>query len=272
MPLYRLAGREVFLAEAAPELEFFQTDAETQGWRTPSLRGAELVSRARGWVAEAEREVETYRAKEGFLLKAQGCGACFVSSDGDFISPAPSQLGLTGIALVFALALQNVWCLHCGAALRKESLFAFAGESGAGKSTLSARLREQGGWRRVADDLLPVKMEERLLAFPRFPQLKLKAEKQPARNLPERLPLNVVCELERAASDSEPRLIEMSAAETAQVFLRHTAGTRMFGAELLARHLQFSAQAATQVVGYKLMYPHRREALPQVEKLLQTLC
>jgi hypothetical protein len=45
----------------------------------------------------------------------------------------------------------------------------------------------------------------------------------------------------------------------------------MFNAELLAKHLQFSAQAATQVTGYKLVYPHRREALPMIKELLELI-
>jgi hypothetical protein len=59
--------------------------------------------------------------------------------------------------------------------------------------------------------------------------------------------------------------------EAMQSLLAHTAGTRMFMPELLATHLSFCAGVARQVSGYRLKYPHRKDALALVKDLLENL-
>ncbi|MDD4932947.1 MAG: hypothetical protein PHO89_05710 [Methylacidiphilaceae bacterium] len=67
--------------------------------------------------------------------------------------------------LPFLAALQGRVTLHASAVASPTGVHAFVGESGAGKSTLSRCLAELG-WRIVADDLLPCRMREGIVAIP----------------------------------------------------------------------------------------------------------
>lgn len=180
---------------------------------------------------------------------------------------------LLGPALILALALRDTWSFHASAASFQEKTLIFLGESGQGKSTLAAYLSRSPGWRSVADDILPVTIEPSgMTVWPHFPQLKLPTESQPWIGLPEQLPLGAVCVLEAAAPNQKPELHKLSSTQAVQAFISHTAGTRLFTPELLARHLEFSAQAAQQILAYRLTYPHRRDALPRVQELLEKIC
>jgi len=284
VPRYRPATQDFRFPVPIAELEPFAISAgadEETVFVSSSFPGNEypnLISRAEGWVASAQRMVEAYGVESGFLLKVEDCGEYFIAPHGETIGKWDPQEKLSqldreillGPVIVLALALCNVWSLHASAAMYNENVIAFLGESGTGKSTLAAYLSKQTGWQLVADDILPVKMnEDEVNALPHFPQLKLPMSEQPGVGLPERLPLKHLCVLERANTDEIPELQKMSAAQTVQAFLGHIAGTRMFNAELLAKHLEFSTQAAAQGTAYKLIYPHRREALPMIKELLE---
>jgi len=180
---------------------------------------------------------------------------------------------LLGPVLVLALALQGSWSLHASAAIFGDKLVLFLGESGQGKSTLAGFLANEAGWRLAADDILPVTLgRDRLLAWPWFPQLKLPVQAQPGPGLPEQLPISKVCILTDADKDARSELHRLPVGKAVQVFLGHTAGTRMFPAELLHKHLDFCAMAGGRVPVYRLIYPHRWEALPAVKALLESFC
>jgi hypothetical protein len=152
---------------------------------------------------------------------------------------------------------------------------AFLGESGLGKSTLAVYLATDGkpDWRLLADDILPVTMgAEGTTAWPHFPQLKLPVESQPGPHWPEQLPLNEIYVLEQVDPNANPDVQRLSPAESVQMLLRHTAGTRMFPPELLERHLAAFALAAGQTSIYRLAYPHRKDTLPRVREILERSC
>jgi hypothetical protein len=155
----------------------------------------------------------------------------------------------------------------------RENVIVFLGESGQGKSTLAAYLSHSPGWRLVADDILPVKMDSSgVSVLPRFPQLKLPINAQPGVYLPEQLPLKTICVLEQAEADQMPELQKISTAQTVQALLGHIAGTRMFNAPLLAKHLEFSTRAAKHISAYRLINPHRRDTLPLIREFLEKIC
>jgi hypothetical protein len=108
--------------------------------------------------------------------------------------------------------------------------------------------------------------------LPRFPQLKLPVDAQPGVKLPENLPLTTICVLTHAEPDEMPELQKISTAQTVQALLGHIAGTRLFNAELLSRHLEFSTQAAKKISAYRLIHPHRRDTLPLVREFLEKIC
>ncbi len=245
----------------------------------------ELISRTASWVAGVQRAVEIWSAPPGFLLRVAGGSDFYISPNGQVILSASQALGdgmlnetdrqiLLGPVIVLALALRNTWCLHASAVMFQETVIAFLGESGQGKSTLAAYLAQSAGWRLVADDILPVRIDVgKVQVLPHFPQLKLAADAaQPGVGLPERLPLKNICVLEHAEAEHMPELHMITTAQGVQSLLSHIAGTRMFDAALLAEHLEFCAGAAGWISFHKLSYPHRRDALPEIQETLKTLC
>jgi hypothetical protein len=279
---YRPAGQDFYFSNTIPELEPFESKAKEAAQFVPnSFRENELISSTKGWVGGAQRVVEVYNTSRGMLLKVEGGGEFFITQHGETINKQKPHEELTkldreiilGPALVLALALRGVWSLHASAALFRENVIIFLGESGQGKSTLAAYLSQSPGWRLVADDILPVKMDVNgVNVLPRFPQLKLPTNAQPGVDLPEHIPLKTICVLASAESHQIPELSKISTAQAVQSLLSHIAGTRMFDASLLVKHLEFSTQAAKQISVYRLVYPHCRDTLPLVREFLEKIC
>ncbi len=250
--------------------------------------------RTSGWIANAERQVEIWSAPPGIIMKVYEGSDFYIAPGGEaiiymnemriekksgdnqldpaFLSELDREI-LLGPALVLALALRDIWSLHASAAMFAEKVIVFLGESGQGKSTLAAYLSNNSGWRLVADDILPVRMDAGgVNVLPHFPQLKLPLEAQPGTGLPEHLPLTKLCVLAPAGQDTMPELQLLSPNLAIQALLRHTAGTRMFAPEMLGKHLSFCSLVAGQVPIYQLTYPHRKDILPGIKGLLENLC
>ena len=292
MAYYRSAGQDFYFPYPVPDLRPFETIHA--GQEDPhsfpySFTGNEypaplaLSSRTTGWVGGRQCQVETWSAPAGFILKVAGGSDFFIAPDGSEIvrMAAGTPPEITGFdqeilvspALVLALALRGVWSLHASAAMYKENVIVFLGESGQGKSTLAAYLAQSAGWRLVADDILPVKIDSTgVNVYPRFPQLKLPANAQPGANLPEKLRLKYICVLAPAGPDRMPELHNLRSVQTVQVLLGHIAGTRMFDSALLAKHLEFSTRVAVKTPAYRLIHPHRRDTLPLVREFLEKIC
>ena len=296
MHRYRLSGEEFFFPFQMPEAQSYKVGEAEMGMAEkaiPFISAASkayyqqtdaLVSLLNGWVAFAWRDVQVWSTRFGFLVRVEGGRDFYIRSDGNEIHWAGDDQSGTGLSeterqillgpvIVLALALRGVLSLHASAAMFRGKLVLFLGESGQGKSTLAAYLSEQAGWRLAADDILPVTQGVGgLTAWPHFPQLKLPLEYQPGLGLPEQISIHAVVKLTDADSDGKPDLKVMPASQAVQAYLGHTAGTRLFGPRLLAGHLAFCATAAGQTPTYRLVYPHRRETLPQAREILESLC
>lgn len=253
-----------------------------------------LACRTTGWIGNAERPVEIWSAPPGFIMRVSGGSDFYIAPLGETIVrvrevPREKNLGdhqqldstlseldreiLLGPAVVLALAMRSTWSLHASAAMFAGNVILFLGESGQGKSTLAAYLSGNPGWRLVADDILPVKMDpDGVNVLPHFPQLKLPVEAQPGPGLPEHLPLTRLCVLTLAGQDTMPELQILPPNLALQALLSHTAGTRMFTPGMLGKHLLFCSLVAGQVPVYQLAYPHRRDALPGIKELLESIC
>ncbi len=298
MTWIHLAGQMLFILETVSELAPFkisemqnrEVDSAVSLGVCPSIptKSSELIpqvliSRASGWVGDAERSVEIWSASRGFLLRVNGGSDFFISNDGQIVQSVNHEQSdgplnkldrqiLLGPVLVFALALRGVWSLHASAVMYGEHTIAFLGESGDGKSTLAGYLSQNTSWDLVADDILPVRiMANDVQILPRFPQLKLAPNAQPGTGLGESLSLKNIFVLKQAEVRESPALQALTSAQSAQALLSHIAGARMFDSNLLAKHLQFCAQAAPQISFYELSYPHRRDALPTIQEMLKTL-
>jgi hypothetical protein len=302
MRRFRLAGQDFYSPFLVPELAPFEITGTQPGTASSAVpfvsdsfhldgsaavpAALALTCQAVGWVADAERPVEIWSAPPGTLLRVAGGSDFYIAPGGQaafFANSAQSEDRLNetdrqillGPVLVLALALRGTWCLHASAAIFKENLVVFLGESRQGKSTLAAALAAAGhpGWRLVADDILPVTMNSGgMTAWTRFPQLKLPVDAQPGIRLPEQVPISKVCVLSNAGLKEKPALQLLPASQSVQVLLGHTAGARLFDAELLAKHLAFCTRAAGQHPVYRLNYPHRWDVLPGVQELLENLC
>jgi hypothetical protein len=282
MSRYLLAGQKIWTNCPVPELEPYQTnniEPEEISFALPAAHT--LINRTLGWVGGEQRLVECWSAPPGWLLKVAGGCDVYIGAEGrsivrlEAVDPSLDMEILAGPALVLALALRGVWCLHASAGLFEQQLTVFLGESGQGKSTLARSLSalERSKWSLVADDILPVRMDTKgLLALPRFPQLKLPVQAQPGTGLPELLHVDRVCVLAKAGKDETPALQSLPPKEAVQALLRHTAGTRMFDPDLLASHLVFCTQAAKQAPVFQLIYPHRKDAIPQVKEMMEGTC
>ncbi len=284
MPIYRIAGQEIYFSCPVPDLESYEiAGAEQEVAALPVDGIPTLISRMTGWVGGEMRRVETWAVSRGSLLKVEGGCDCYISSGGDAIVRANETREVTafdreillGPALVLALALRGVWCLHASAAVFDRHTFVFLGESGQGKSTLAAYLVASGGrrWRLVADDILPVTIGPTgMVAWPHFPQRKLSMQAQPATRLPERLPVDRICVLSPVDKSALPDLLLLPSRQAAQTLVSHTAGARLFDPSLLAAHLAFCAEVARQILVYKLAYPHNRDTLSKVKLMLEITC
>lgn len=289
----RLAGQTVGFSHPIRNLAPLKSEENVSDGRLfePDSAPFALARRTEGRVGDGNRGVEVWEAPAGRMVRVAGAGDFFISGDGGSVGWVPGRLQagaggraaemgaldrdvLLGPVLVLALATCGTWCLHASAVEIGGRAMLFLGASGSGKSTLAEHLSSWGAppGRLVADDILPAAAcEGGWGVFPRFPQLKLPCGAQPWAYLPERMPVGWVVSLERADAGGRPALGGLSPARAARELLGHTAGTRLFGPDMLREHLSFCARAAERAPAYRLVYPHRRSALPEVQEMLERL-
>jgi hypothetical protein len=184
-----------------------------------------------------------------------------------------------GAPLALALAVRGVYLLHASALRLDRRVIALAADSGVGKSTLAAAVeRAPGlGLRRVADDILPVRLGAASAALPHFPQLKLAAADGYPPAAPGSWPLGALVELERCepvpAGDVAPiRFERLSGAPAALALTRATVASRLFDEALLTAHLAACAAAADALVVARLRFPSGLDRLPAtLERLTREL-
>lgn len=291
----RVAGAVVCADRPLAELEPFRAVATPAGarkpppearshatWstRTEAQLGSDLVALAvchdaAGYVVDLGAEVRMRVAPDGGSIALE-------LPRGGAVHEARVVECVLGPGLLLALALGGTFALHASAALHRGAAAAFLGPSGAGKSTLAADLdrRRAAGWRRLADDVLPVAPGPRgeLVAWPEFPQLKRGPEEQyVARGArPERVPLAALYILtpldEGIASPIEDRAVRVetvAARDAVAAIAAHSIATRLFAPDLAARHFAFCATAAERTAVKRLIYPRRVDALEAVAAALE---
>lgn len=233
-----------------------------------------------GWIGNRWREVLCHSLPTGYLLKIEGIAAFSISEGGNSIvcskkdPDASVELlieAAIGPALILTLAINGTFCFHASAILVGDRVLAFLGESGKGKSTLASWLdnNEKEGWRRIADDILPVAMGvDGLQSLPHYPQLKIAAKEQPSLGMPDRLPVAAVYIVRRPRDGEDVSIQVLGAQESVLALARHTVASRLFDAALLTRHLDFCIQVAKHAEVRELIYPFNRGALQDVHEVL----
>lgn len=226
------------------------------------------IERVRAWIDPAGyRTVELARGERfrvspgGELIESLGAGEAPPEPAGE-----ARRLELAvGAPLALALALHGTVLLHAAALEREGGVLALLGASGAGKSTLAeAGRRLGGGWRRAADDILPVRWGERAEALPAFPQLKLPVAEGWEAAAPSRLPLAAVVEVERieaTPASTAVSLDRMTPAQGAAALVRATVAARLFDEALLRWHFERVTAAATRRPVWRLRFPSGRAGL-----------
>lgn len=185
----------------------------------------------------------------------------------------PSEIAATralGAPLALALALRGVYLLHASAVGRDGRALALAAPSGGGKSTL-ARHAVAYGLPRVADDILPVRLEPRPEALPRFPQPKLTDEERYPEAAPDRLRLGALVEIAHSPRYRSISATRLEPADAAFALARATVAARLFDESLLARHFAACAHAASALPLFRLTYPSGVERLGDVAEALRRL-
>lgn len=285
--LYQLANTLVWFDQPVDYLSPFT--ARKPGlptWSAPlpvnTSQPLQTIYQGPGWIANEWRAVHCQHGGDGYVLSVPGAGVFSISMDGariKLIAREPSALenviieSTLGPALILALALQSVWCLHASAALYHDHLFLFSGESGEGKSTLARYLASQPNWRRAGDDIMPVtRTTDYLYALPHFPQLKISMENQPASGLATSLKIHIIILLVKNPQLAAPGHLSPISESTATLALsRHSVAARLFGRDLLKKHLAFCAWVSKHIQVVRLDYPHSLDKLKDVQRHLESL-
>lgn len=175
---------------------------------------------------------------------------------------------LLGPVLILNLALNKVFCLHASAFLIKDKIFILMGDSGTGKSTIARFMNEQKNCQRIADDILPLKIDEnRLQVLPNFPQLKLPVSSQYKGD-------NLVKEtilLFAQKSTDNTCLKSLDNFSCIKYLINHSVATKLFAKSELQNHLSFCHKSSTLVKSYRLKYQHSRDSLFQLYSQLNEI-
>ena len=232
-----------------------------------------------GWIGSSDRAIECRTVPDGYELRVAGAGVFAVDADGGRIivadrdqEAAPELVAevIVGPALILAMALQGTFCLHASAVEVDGAAVLFVGESGAGKSTLGDQLARTGIGRRLADDVLPLTIEGgRAFCLPHYPQLKLSPQEQIDSTVPERIPVRGIYDLWQLGATDDLQVRRPAPREMVQRLIRHTVASRLFDRQLLANHLRFCSALASATRVFNLYYPHRRDSIPEVLRLLK---
>lgn len=265
---YEIAGRKISFNIPIPSLTHSFQGQDVYHSFSPALKNTISSSiepdiRAKGWLLDNYSEVSLYIQDEDYLLMISGEWTYWIMQQGKVIFEENADLEqplqhriemLLGAPLVFALALQQTWCLHASAVEIGGKVAIFLGQSGSGKSTLASYLAENTKASRVSDDILPVLFEENnLVALPHFPQLKLPDADQPSLTLTGKLPITKIYLIEEHPKVSLRILDQVT---SAVVLLSHTVGSLLFCRPQLEQNFDFCCQASLAYPVSVLSYPH----------------
>jgi hypothetical protein len=277
---FRIAGHLFHIADPPHALAPFHVEDEISDLTAldpmPASEGEPPV-RTVGWLGSREREVTARETPGGFLVSVEDAGEYVVGEGGGVVAPVGPRVKdralygevILGPPLLLALAMRGTFCLHASAVARGGAGLAILGDSGQGKSTLARWLAERAsGWTWLTDDITPIVEEGGGVRIePAFPQLKVVGSPGNGSSPP----VTLRGWVELIGTEGAPLLEPLGARDRFVTLSRSVAAARVFGSELAGRAFDACGGLARIVPGYRLHYPHRWDALPQVAALLAGL-
>jgi hypothetical protein len=291
LSIYRVAGRCLAVDRPVRELEPFcmpAADAAVSVRSNHALRRAadngKLIYDDEAWVGAATRRVRSWCDGASYEIRIAGIGSFSVSVDGceinlldkaDCLDDMVIIEAALGPALLLALAIRGVFCLHASAVKLCDGAVLFLGESAAGKSTLAEMLEDHGaGLIRVTDDISPLKYgKDRFELLPDFPQLKLTATQQyVGRNQTSSLTVKAIYGLNRVPSgkteDTRVFRQQLGPVDSFTKLVGQSVASRLFDNDLLSRHTHQIAKLTNLVPVYELTYPSGTMHLDSVREFV----
>lgn len=268
---YRLSDSDYVADVKIKELEhlsqaFFISAEKTEN--EPPSTGSVIYDDCQTPIGEKNYQLKVIHNSQGYQLIANDIiynvlAETIASStyDGDVTV-------LLGPVLCLNLALNNIFCLHASAFQIKNTNFILMAESGTGKSTIARYIDSKPNARRIADDILPVKMINNMpCLFPAFPQLKLQQTEQ----YNGKKVCNDVVLLFASKSNKPTHLMRSESFNSIKKLISHSVAARLFAPHELQKHILFCQQLASACRSYNVEYQHTRESPEKLYGLLYEL-
>lgn len=251
------------------ELEFLiQAQASLKQKSTANHSAGNLIYQQKVIIGEREYEIQlSSDNKNCYQLRHQ---TQVYSINKTEVRARLSHIDITllmGPVIILNLALNKVYCLHASAFTINRKIFILMGNSGTGKSTIARYMGQQANGKRLADDILPVKIDNnKFEVLPSFPQLKLTQAQQ---SKPHTTSGSIILLFAQKSSDTTIKA--MDSFISIKKLINHTVATKLFNNKSLKNHLDFCYQSCQKNQCFKLSYQHTSDSLPKLYQQLNAL-
>lgn len=233
----------------------------------------------KGIIEDKEYNVKLCSNSYTYRLQIVDIAELLITLDGKSICLVNSRLNtnshtflsaFTGPALILALAINNIFCIHSSAVKINNKVAMFIGESGYGKSTLADKIRAQNkDIKRISDDILPLYLKgNKLYALPDFPQLKLKPEEQYSPEPDEELKISHIYLLTKQDDIDKIVLNNMESKKLIQNLIKQTISSVLFDKDILNSHLEFCAGGLDSLIPKELIFRRNTSEIPGLCKII----
>jgi len=232
-----------------------------------------------GIVEDKVYDISLHKSTDSYHLSINDIAEFFISNDGYHIHLLKSLVdknshtilsAFTGPALILALSLNNIFCIHASSIRYKGRTALFIGKSGVGKSTIAEELfSDYDSVIRTSDDILPIRLGGlSVYALPRFPQLKLDEDAQYPKEFDEKIPVSDIFILNKEDKVDEYTITDCPSMELAENLIKQTISSVLFDNHVLKNHLELCSTTASSHKGKKVSFSHDLNKLPSLCKMI----